>query len=447
MPVTTELARTDSRIGTNAMDAPVASACAREATPGLSNPLPEVLIIGDFPFPSGTAGANFVRGQCRALLHAGFTVGLLPIQGSGPGTEKPDGSHRFRGIPYWPLGPSRRLNGFEKYRYALTQQQDARLDWLSRNSLEGVKAILVYPGCPGAVPFVRALQRVRARHPRIRLFSYVVEWHSIRHFQGPLGLIHAAGLEYLRRVVNPGLDGLLCISTCLQDYYKARGCRTALLPPLLDLSEPAWQTGAPPEPGYPQRPMRLLFSGTAQRDRHDLILRAVKRIRDRGREIVLEYVGSRKEEVAALPGVGTKLIESLGAGVRFHGRLEAAAVSTALRSADFGVLFRDDARWSRACFPSKVPEFLALGVLMLCNLTSDLGRYLTHGHNAVIANELSVDGFTAALEQALKLDAPALASMKNNARRTAELFDASRFADVFRDFLSHRMGEGARQGG
>jgi glycosyltransferase involved in cell wall biosynthesis len=158
-------------------------------------------------------------------------------------------------------------------------------------------------------------------------------------------------------------------------------------------------------------------------------------VRDRGREILLEYVGASKEELAALPGVGTKLIESLGAGIQFGGRLQGPEVYAALRRADFGVLFRDDARWSRACFPSKVPELLALGVPMLCNLTSDLGQYLTHGHNAIIANELSVDGFTAALEQALKLDAQAMAAIKHNARRTAQRFDASRFADVLRNFL------------
>jgi glycosyltransferase involved in cell wall biosynthesis len=129
------------------------------------------------------------------------------------------------------------------------------------------------------------------------------------------------------------------------------------------------------------------------------------------------------------------LLDSLGDGVHFHGRVPEDQVACVMRSASFGVLLRDEARWSKSCFPSRVPEFSALGVPMLCNLSSDLGSYLKDGQNAILVPEVSVEGFCSALEKALCLSADDFHCMRGQARQMAQRFDGAAYAESYRELL------------
>jgi glycosyltransferase involved in cell wall biosynthesis len=122
-----------------------------------------------------------------------------------------------------------------------------------------------------------------------------------------------------------------------------------------------------------------------------------------GCPVSIDYLGASRNNITALPGVGKQLVNSLGDGVFFHGWVPDEKVHEISASASFGILLCDNARWSDACFPSKIPEFFALGVPVLCNLTSDLGLYLKDGHNGVVVSGVDVDAFCAAVEKALSL--------------------------------------------
>jgi glycosyltransferase involved in cell wall biosynthesis len=134
--------------------------------------------------------------------------------------------------------------------------------------------------------------------------------------------------------------------------------------------------------------------------------------------------------------VGNELLDSLGDGVRFHGRVPDGQVYDITRRASFAILLRDDAKWSRACFPSRVTECSALGVPMLCNLTSDLADYLRDGDNAIVVPEVSVAGFRQAVQRALALSEGQWRNMKQAARALAERFDGSAYAPMYRRILA-----------
>jgi glycosyltransferase involved in cell wall biosynthesis len=249
------------------------------------------------------------------------------------------------------------------------------------------------------------------------------------------GVLGRADGEVQRRWVNPRLHGVLCISEYLQAYYRAKGVRTALLPPLLDLSDAMWTPLASrPEPMRNGK-LKIIFSGSPIRERHDLILRAVLEARCHGTDVVLEYLGCTRDAIATMRGVGEDLLQQMGDGVRFFGWVPFEALTGILASASFGLLFREDSKWSKACFPSKVPEFLALGVPLLCNITSDLHQYLKDGVNALIASELSVDCLAATLRRASTLTTEHYQQMRAAARTTAQAFDGRRFGQTYRDLL------------
>ena len=115
-------------------------------------------------------------------------------------------------------------------------------------------------------------------------------------------------------------------------------------------------------------------------------------------------------------------------------------VSEWLLQSDFTVLLREDRRFARAGFPSKVPESLAHGVPVLCNMTGDMALYLLDGRECVEVSAPTAEAFAGALRRALALQPGRVAEMKRNARRRAEEdFDYRNYTARLRELL-----EGAR---
>ena len=222
----------------------------------------------------------------------------------------------------------------------------------------------------------------------------------------------------------------------LRDYYRSRGGRSILVLPSLDLDDSKWTIQDCPGPTAPPKPLRILFSGTPARDRQDMILRSIQKVRKQGPQVVMEYLGSSRANIETLPGVGSALIDSLGDAVRFHGRVPDNQVLQIASSASFGIIMRDDVCWSRACFPSKVPEFLAVNVPMICNLTSDLSRYLRDKHNAIISAEASVPALCEAIERAALLGEDHFRELKKNAGLSARQFQGSNYAQTYRELFA-----------
>ena len=396
--------------------------------------LPEVIIIGEFTFPYGSAAANNLRGHCCALRTAGFSVGLLPCSDSVGEESEPEKS--YGGMPYWLIRKSPPGPRYFRVMRSYLSLDDNRIAWLRRRALAGVKAVIVYPGIVGVSAFLLRLRSI-CRYYSIPILSYVVEWHSPGDFRGRYRLLTICDTALQISAVNKLLDGTICISRYLHSYYVRKGCRAVCIPPLLDLSDSKWEAGSgggKPDVGCS---VRLLFSGSPDRDRHDVILQAILRMRQQGHDVSIEYLGSSRERVEEFLGSRGDLVASLGAGVRFHGRVPEDQVGRIVQSASFGVLLRDQARWSRSCFPSRVPEFSAFGVPMICNLSSDLGSFLRDGENAIVVPDVSVEGFFSTLQKAVHLSADAFHSMRTQAKRLARRFDGTAYAHSYREILEY----------
>lgn len=394
----------------------------------------DVLIIGDFAWPTGTASANILHGHCKAITSAGYTVGILPNQSEGREQDYiGDGVCKYRDIPYMCLGCR-----FVRHRSRLVHYishhflgYDQRIDWLEHQDLSSLKAVVAYTGVTGTTSWLLRLKRL-CRKRNLKLLVYVVEWHDPDHYAGGrFGICRIDG-EIQRRFVNPRLDGVICISNSLHNYYQDKVC-SVVVPPLLDLNLPKWQSysGIRSTNG----PIRILFSGSSKRERHDLILQAVLNVRNLTHNIVLEYLGSSRQDIASLHKGNSELIEALGEGVHFHGRVDNDQVDKIVSSASFGILLRNKEKWSESCFPSKVPEFLAYGVPIICNLTSDLGHYLENEFNAIIVRSLNVQEVEEAISKAVDMSGEERISMSRNAKESALHFDGTNFASIYRSII------------
>ena len=266
--------------------------------------LPEVIILGEFQYPNGSAASNNLRGHVQAIQQAGYSVGLLPNQTGGRSIDQTSaGEFVFAGSRYWPIKrvhpPGKISNNLRAY----AAWDNDILAWLAaRPSLAGIKAIIYYAGVRGTVPFLMRLRRFcRANH--LKLFNYVVEWHEPKRDNVPRTLWDIWDGEFQRRVVNLNLDGVICISKYLSQYYAARGCKTCLIPALLDLSDPQWAVREGMENSVGDGSVRLVFSGSPRRERHDLILQAILAARAQGADVTLNYVGCSEQDILSIPRV------------------------------------------------------------------------------------------------------------------------------------------------
>jgi len=394
--------------------------------------LPDVIIITEFPFPCGTGTSNNLRGQCCALRKAGFTVGLLTRSDDAGGESESE--KNYGGVPFWEIRNSPPPPRYFRTASSYLSLDENKIAWLRRRGLSSVKAVIVYPGLVGTSAFLLRLKRLCGQCS-VPVLSFVTEWHYSRHLPERHRLLMIADIALRVRAVNKLLSGTICVSTYLRNYYARNGYLAVRIPPLLDLSETKWRAGADFKNSDIAQRSRLLFSGPPDRDRHDVVLQAVLKMRQSGHDVRIEYLGSTREQIAKLLVNRDDLLNSLGEGVYFHGRVPEDQVARVIRSASFGVLLRDEARWSKSCFPSRVPEFGGLGVPMLCNLSSDLGMYLQDGQNAILVPDVSVEGFCSALQKAVSLSTDTLHSMREQARQMARNFDATAYADSYRELL------------
>ena len=151
--------------------------------------------------------------------------------------------------------------------------------------------------------------------------------------------------------------------------------------------------------------------------------------------VVIEYVGSTRDQLRAmLPNPA--LLDELGDAVVFHGRVPIESVPDMLGQADYTVLLREDARWSKASFPSKLPEFFSLGVPMICNLISNLDEYIQDGREAFLVRGLTEQAFFDAIRRAVLAKGETRERMGIWARKKAEeAFDIHCFAEPLGDFI------------
>jgi glycosyltransferase involved in cell wall biosynthesis len=214
---------------------------------------------------------------------------------------------------------------------------------------------------------------------------------------------------YFRRIRH-----MVVASRHLECYFRGKGCRTLRIPALVDCASIAYS--GEPEGGR----LRLIYAGSP--GRKDLVARALDgllMLTDAELECVtFDLFGPSEEWLAAqFGGVVPGRLRNI---VRAHGRVPSAEVSERLLKADFTVLLREDRRFTRAGFPSKVAESLAHGLPLLANMTGDMGMYLRDGLECIEVTAPTAESFAGAMRRALALPPEKLAEMRRAARSRAE---------------------------
>jgi glycosyltransferase involved in cell wall biosynthesis len=366
--------------------------------------LPRVAVVGDFRFPFGDAASNRILALAQALREGGFTPVVISRGKPRPEDRAEAGRYFIDGIEYVSYADLPEETFRQRLDRPIRAIEDAKRE-------SGLAAVLIYASA--SWPFVPGLIQF-CRRNRLPLAADVVEWYGPRQF--PHGVMDARYYLFSLcfRVYFQRIRSMVVISRLLEEYFTHKGCHTVRIPALVDCAS------TPHAESACGNKLRLLYAGSP--GRKDLIGRALNGLlllSDKELQSVkFTLLGPTEGQLARY--FGGAVPERLRGVVQARGRVTVREVSQELLRTDFTVLLRENRKFARAGFPSKVPESLAHGVPVLCNMTGDMALYLADGRECVEAFGPTSEDFAAALRRALALSPESLRDMKLAARRCAE---------------------------
>lgn len=396
-----------------------------------------IAYLGSFLFPDGDAAAARVLGIGKALRDQGHSVVFLGIEKSfratGDRKVEHDGSvSTFSGFKYRSPAPMRRGSFAKMRRLSSILVGSSIIGRLGAEETDGgrIDAVIAYQ--PSSILILRLLNWCNER--AIPLICDSVEWYDRKHMLGGRFGPLALDSELRMRKTQHLADGVLVVSRYLEDYYSQDGQPTIRVPPLIDISDAVWSKGSNSSPTLG---LSLAFVGNA--GQKDLLVNAIRGLALLGKdahECRTIIVGPSQEEVRRNLGRDADLLGDLAGTLHFTGRLPHPEALRHLMQTDYSILLRPNARFAHAGFPTKLVESLAMGVPVICNLTSDIGLYVIDGQEGIIVKDSSPEAFADGMRRVLALSSDNRATMRRFARiRAEQSFDYRIWVDPLRKFL------------
>ncbi|MFC0509176.1 glycosyltransferase [Micromonospora costi] len=384
-----------------------------------------VAYVGPFTFPWGQPGSRRVLGIARSLAMAGHRVVIAggehrPLIAQLDAVEGP-GSIQHLGVGELPAG---RENPLVRSVQSLIWQGRRTVRWLESQP-SPPSHVIVYGGYASYMFHLRPW----CRRNGIPLIADVVEWYDPGHLRGgPLGPLRMSS-ELAMRHYYPKCDGVIAISSFLEDFYRHHGVRTIRVPPTLDVRQIRLDASVRAvKPGL----TLVYFGNPGKKDLLATMVRAAGRLEREGAELEFRIHGPTRQQVQALLDG-----DAIPGNVNVAGRLPQHAVSQAVQAADFSVIVRRPERFAQAGFPTKFCESFANGTPVIANLTSDLRNHLRHAVEGIVADGDTMDAIVEALRAAVKLSPEQRLEMRRAARQEAiNSFDYRRYAGDLAKFVN-----------
>jgi len=400
-------------------------------------PSPQIIYVGGFCFPNGSAGGLRVLGIGRALRDAGYRVAFAGVERQGREEDRlPDGGYCYQGFTYVPE-KDRGTTRLARLKRGLLTHAIGRTTFqrLHAMNLSAAQAIIAYHASTPLLWQLRSFCRKR----RLALVTDCTEWYDPRHVAGgSLGPIRWDS-ELRMRYMQPKIGRVIAISSFLERYYRDRGCDVVRVPPLVDMNE--LDSEASRDVPRNDGKLRLVYAGIP--GKKDLLANAIRglcELRASGTPVELHLVGLSRSATESCIGKHSALLNELEDAVVYHGRLPHPTAMALVAEADFSILVRPDERFAHAGFPTKLVESLSMGVPVLANLTSDIGEYVRDGMEGIVLEGSDPNAFAAGVRRALAMPREQWRVMRIHARRqAADCFDYRKYSVPLSGFVERAV--------
>lgn len=255
----------------------------------------------------------------------------------------------------------------------------------------------------------------------------VTEWYEISRSK-KWNRIVAKNVDYRIRKMDKNLDYIISISPYFTAYYKSIGCKNVIeIPPIMDC------IGTAINPTI-HRVRHVVYAGSpAQKDLILPFLDAVAKRNEKQIDIIADIVGVSNEQVIALMNISAPEQK----GIIAYGRIPHEKCIEIVKMADFSVLLRENLRYAKAGFSTKLSESLSLGVPVLCNSVGGADEIIQDGQNGIKVEGCDTNTIIAAIDRIISLSDGEIDDLKRSALNTGKhLFDGAAYVAVLNDAVN-----------
>lgn len=382
-----------------------------------------IFICTHSQLPIGDANSNYIMHMGKALLDAGWDVYILGKEKQGqPSHITVDGIKVVNIALQKGRIPQKILGHF----------------WFGREvirTLEKYKVcaedyILIYGGYLSLFPSIAyKLKNVPQNH----ISTCVVEWPTKDQFTyGKLDFnyllwhrVFYHWMGYWKRTI--------VISDNLRRHFLQTGCRTFLLPPLIEY------TGIDKREKNQTSKIKFIYSGADEKkDAIANMLRSIALLSEEERKICeLHITGLKKEKAVALLGTQSEILTLYKESLVIHGWMEYNELLDLYIDSDYLLLARPVNQFTISNFPSKVPEMMNYGIIPVCSEVGDYtSTYLSNGKDCITFSGCSPEDCANIIGIVTKMSQEERTNMRSNVLKTArEKFDYRNYSVALSEFI------------
>jgi glycosyltransferase involved in cell wall biosynthesis len=312
----------------------------------------KILYVTAFDFFDGGAATRRVLGNINTLEASGADV-ISIIDAKYLKKKK---IFNFTPVVSVQERPEPDANVFKKiYKYLLS----------GSNTIKYIKSQTVKPDViilySGYSPYLIRLIRYCKRN-NIKLVFDCVEWYQpksyLQYFYSP----YYWNIEFAMRFLVPRCNGVICISSFLEEYYSKKGSNTICIPPTISESDIPTKKIT-----KLSSKIKLAYTGSpGHKDKLNSMIEVIS--------LLDEYF---ELHIAGVEGISNNAIH-------YHGTLTHQECLKLVSEAHFSVLLRPDNKVSKAGFSTKVVESMFCGTPVIANNTGDLSKYIINDLNGYI---------------------------------------------------------------
>ncbi len=324
--------------------------------------LVKILYVGFFGLPDHDASANRVMNNAKLIQKSGYEVLFLDEQNEYKWANLRDSKRIVHGFTVYSQRRPKNRRDFIRKMVSIDNVKKVIDD------IGDVKVVIAYN-----YPSI-ALDRLYKHYKgKIKICSDCTEWYSGSEYKFPLNIMSSLDSLFRMRFVNKRIDGVICISSFLYDYYGHKRCNV-LLPPLVDLEEKIWNQN---ELDYDENYINMIYGGSPGRNKEKMspIIRSVCESKYKDK-IVLRIVGITKQQYLDLYPKDKEILAENKKRIIFYGRITHKEYIQMLISSAALIFVRIKSRVTMAGFSTKFVEAVSAGVPVVTTDTSDMKCYI-----------------------------------------------------------------------
>ena len=393
-----------------------------------------IIYIGDFMFPHGNAGAQLVFANGKIFKELGYDVVFI-------------GNSKSLDMNTSIIDTRKEISGFKNFTIPF-RKQISDIKNIKRINSQIIELFDSYNGdveavvCYGTPTLAITMLSIRnwCKRNKVSFIANIVDLSALSHGSISNRLLKWFDKTLLRSIFKYGSDGVIAVSSFIEQYFEYRDKPIIVLPPLVDSERlPQYTTKI-------NNRISIVYAGipfpvdgrkvdkSSYKDRLDIAIDLLGEVYRSNKNFTFDIYGITKYEYLGVIQRHKQLLSDLSNNIFFHGNTENEEVLKVVANADLSINLRDVNRMTTAGFSTKFVESISCGTPAITTNTSDLSKYLIEGENGFFINIDDKEGAVNKLLDVLSLKPDIIQEMKKNCY-DSKLFDYRERVGEMKKFL------------